>query len=450
MTDNSRSLPPDAFASLDALVSSDKLPMRPKSAGSAASIPKTPPQTRAGLTSHETLAPPPLYSSRSRSSPRKTPPTKVLGAIDENGGMAPDIPIKNPRRNQHTFTKTPNFISHLFPGSSPKLAYKLRPPESVYEGVTGPHGEKFNDVRANKVSPSPPRSLKSSLMGERSHRWRKWACVGLVLVMVVAITAIGLVVGLTRRKHHRYVFPLCETTKNDLDTPLSRRPNPNANLHILTFSFSNKNIDNDSSSPSNTTSAPLTAYPVGTYTLQPYLLSTNSSCTPNPNTWRCYPYQTYSSSPTNSMTTLNWVISGTNISGRAAYSISASSNPFALPFSNADLKLVDTGTADERYTFSTILEKVVVPDAVITSDGSTARCYYNGSTLIGDLYTKKSPDLRTGSGNDQWWPHAVQVRQVANSAPDCWKTVNGMDVERVNIGSGGNGECECEYADFGS
>ena len=148
------------------------------------------------------------------------------------------------------------------------------------------------------------------------------------------------------------------------------------------------------------------------------------------------------------MTTLSWVIAGQNVSGIVQYSISASSNPFALPFNNASLRLVDQDLASERWTFQTVLEKVVIPDASITSDGSTAQCYYNSSMLIGDLYTKRAPDLRNGPVNDQWWPHAMQVTQVADSKPDCWKMINGVDVERVELSGNASGECSCDYADF--
>ncbi len=148
------------------------------------------------------------------------------------------------------------------------------------------------------------------------------------------------------------------------------------------------------------------------------------------------------------MTTLDWVISGQNVSGDAQYSISATSNPFALPFNNASLTLVDQGTSDARWTFQTVLQKVVIPDASITADGSTARCYYNSSMLVGELFTKRAPDLRTGSGNDQWWPNAVQITQTANNKPDCWKMVNGEDTERVDISGVGSGDCSCDYADF--
>ncbi len=116
--------------------------------------------------------------------------------------MAPDIPIRNPRRQTNTnYLKAPSFISSLFPSASPKLAEKLTPPNSEYDGVKGPHGEKLVDARQNRRS----QEVKQQGTLKRGG-WRTWVCLGLVLVMVVALTAIGLVVGLmlTRKKAHRY------------------------------------------------------------------------------------------------------------------------------------------------------------------------------------------------------------------------------------------------------
>ena len=143
----------------------------------------------------------PLYAARSApSTPRHSQPTKILGSIDENGGMAPDIPLRNHRRRSPDGPTTygpHNFLrSLMFPTST-------APPKDDLETITGPHGEKFTDVRQNR------RSYPGELQGKkkilRRGGWRTYLCLGLVLVIIAAVVAIGVVIGLKRMNSgHRY------------------------------------------------------------------------------------------------------------------------------------------------------------------------------------------------------------------------------------------------------
>jgi hypothetical protein len=223
---------------------------------------------------------------------------------------------------------------------------------------------------------------------------------------------------------------------------------------ILTTHSLSDNGDNGQSPSQNQTDT-LTAFPVGAYTLLTYLLTQTSACTPNPATWRCYPYTLYSASQTGSLTTLDWIVSGTNTSAGPKYSIASSSNPFALPFSDAQFTLSNKGSPDEHWSFITVLEKVVYPDAVITSNGNAARCYYNDSMISAKLYTKRQkmlPGNEVVSADEKVkgsWPGAVEIWQTSSQPPVCFEVVGGQDRARVLVeGAVTEADCKCEYADF--
>lgn len=103
--------------------------------------------------------------------------------------MAPDIPTRNPYR-----LKQVKFFGLPFPAWAKADADV--PPPYAYDTITGPNGEKFADVRQNK-----PKDLIA-----QGKRRRKMICFGLVaiiLLIIAVILAIGLGVGLTRRKINR-------------------------------------------------------------------------------------------------------------------------------------------------------------------------------------------------------------------------------------------------------
>lgn len=87
----------------------------------------------------------------------------------------------------------------------------------------------------------------------------------------------------------------------------------------------------------------------------------------------------YASSSTNSEATFNWIINSTGPS----FTISSTNNPFAIDFDNATLSLVDGGSDNERYTFTTMVQKAVFPTFNV-------KCYYNTTQFTGNLYTKRA------------------------------------------------------------
>ena len=147
-----------------------------------------------------TTTPPPLYTARAAPrTPRNSVPTKILGSIAEDGGMSPDIPIRNPQRRSHSQSPpsyhTPRaFVNHYFPTL-------ISPPSNDLENVTGPRGEKLNDARENRRS----RQMPVSMRGKQSMR--RFICIGMVIIILAAMVAIGLVIGLKRmHKGNRYGF----------------------------------------------------------------------------------------------------------------------------------------------------------------------------------------------------------------------------------------------------
>ena len=217
-----------------------------------------------------------------------------------------------------------------------------------------------------------------------------------------------------------------------------------------------------------------------------YLSTVLTSCTPNPSTWSCFPYRTYNSSasgPADSLTTFHWLITS-NPSNPAGsdYQISSSRNPFALTFANQSLTLTDPGSEDdEAWTFEVAMDKVVVPNADISSagDGSASRCLFNGTRFQAKLYTKRPktypPPELTGDGEGetdvsssggggggggasqpfQPWPYAVEIAQTiaaGSRVPDCYQTLNGQLGERIELtGQVSEGaECACEYLNYGT
>lgn len=96
--------------------------------------------------------------------------------------MKPDIPIRSTLRPMgHPFIS-------FFPSKS-----SLKSSETQYDDVTGPRGEKFDDMRRNIKGAGHP----------KRGGWRTFLCLGFVAFMILAGLIIGLAVGLTKRKGHR-------------------------------------------------------------------------------------------------------------------------------------------------------------------------------------------------------------------------------------------------------
>lgn len=227
-------------------------------------------------------------------------------------------------------------------------------------------------------------------------------------------------------------------------------------------SFDAASLPPDSPSPNQ-------SFPLGAYTFPTFLSTVTTSCTPLTSTWTCFPYKTYAQSPTSALATFIWIITSTGGDNNAdEYLISTTANPFALTFTNATLRLVDRGLESEALMFRAPMQKIVAPNEDISSDGSGAasRCLYDETVFEGRLFTRRaktypSQDVNTTSGGQEEegreefepWPYALEAAQTINMEPKCFKTVNGKMGDRIEIAagrSGGGGECECGYRNFGT
>jgi hypothetical protein len=213
-------------------------------------------------------------------------------------------------------------------------------------------------------------------------------------------------------------------------------------------------------SPSPSPQATAAPFPAGSYAFDTYLSTVSTGCTPNSNTWRCYPYATYLEAGSGADTTFNWIITPTTENG-TDYVISSTNNPFALDFSNATLSMTNAGQSSEAYRFSIDMQKTVMPNVTLTADGATTECFYNGTIFSAVLYTKKEKTYPaqnktspSAAGAYLPWPYAVEVQQVANGGagvPDCYKMINGNPGERVPIGIVPDTQtCQCLYENYGT
>lgn len=166
------------------------------------------------------------------------------------------------------------------------------------------------------------------------------------------------------------------------------------------------------------------------------------------------------------MVTLNWVINPRN-SDSSQFIISSTDNPFGPTFESVPLQLQEAGSASERYEFEVPMDLAVIPSGPLTEDNSLTRCFYNGTILKAELYTKRpksrldsasplpsaSPPASATSASIKFvpWPNAVAIEQVkigAEGVPDCYKVRNGQITEKVPDGgklSSLGGLCNCLY-----
>ena len=201
--------------------------------------------------------------------------------------------------------------------------------------------------------------------------------------------------------------------------------------------------------------------------LQTILDTVSTNCTSNSASWTCDPSVTYATSPTDSMATFNWIISASGPSSSPNFTISSSGDPFAIGFSNAPLSLLDPGSANERYSFTTNVQKVVFPTLSV-------KCYYNSTQFTADLYTKRQKSYppssaggsatssattptATGSGTGDTfvnWNFAVDATQSVEGGvdvPDCYNTNNGQVISKVTTGytpKPAEDFCSCVYKNY--
>ncbi|KAL8733021.1 MAG: hypothetical protein Q9166_002419 [cf. Caloplaca sp. 2 TL-2023] len=207
-------------------------------------------------------------------------------------------------------------------------------------------------------------------------------------------------------------------------------------------------------------------FPAGSYTLTTYLSTVQTDCTSKPSDWSCYPYHTYAESPSEALANFTWVITH---SSNDNFAISSTDNPWSVNFDSTPLTKVDVGTENERYRFSTELNKITIPIIGVN-------CYFNGTTLEGNLYTTKarnypfsSDTMNTtsstapakltpaSSNNFQPWPYAIDIRQSVGggqNVPQCFRLDrNNQPGDRITEGiipRPESSECSCEYKNFDS
>ncbi|KAK0657294.1 hypothetical protein B0T16DRAFT_452776 [Cercophora newfieldiana] len=198
---------------------------------------------------------------------------------------------------------------------------------------------------------------------------------------------------------------------------------------------------------------PTDLFPAGSYAFTTSLTSVSTSCITASLTWRCFPYSTFSlSNPSLSSATFYWVIKPVT---SYSYAISSSDNPFAPSFSDIPLTLIHGNQNTERFTFNFTMGFVVTPST--TSTSAATRCTFNDTLMSATVWTRMRAEYpkgielveapRNATRVFAPWPFRVEVSQVARGRPEC-RDVEGRVVD-VDFEGTGDGECRCEYGNWG-
>lgn len=335
------------------------------------------------------------------------------------------------------------FGTHLKSGSISKGSTLVGDPRESSEGrSSGPMGYSY-DISSEKLDELPPptltRKIKASNFVQRKGGWKRLLLIALVLLLCIIAIVVGTTVGLSQQK------------KDNNDD--SRSQSSNSGSGAVVGAAGASPTTGVGSSPTST-NVP-NGFPLGSYSFTIFLDTVTTDCTPDANTWTCFPYTIYNDDHAKSLTTFNWIISEKS---QGNYQISSVQNPFAINFENTAMKMVDKDGDNERYQFQISMDKQVVPSASITDDGSQATCFYNATTMTGYLYTKRAKNYPTSqdtatNATYQAWPYAVRVEQTAGGGegvPDCYKTTNGNLGERVGNQTATDPTtlCSCLYRNF--
>jgi hypothetical protein len=299
------------------------------------------------------------------------------------------------------------------------------PPESEkgsgYSTSVWSDGEKFQ-------------ALKNHRQIAKRGGWKRVLIILSIILLLIIVLAVGLAVGLKKKGSQRYVWLNIATsharililnssssTTTPTDTSKNGSPNPVSNP------IAPPNANPTAPSSTSPSSAPAN-FPLGSYSLVTFLDTVQTNCTSNPDTWTCYPYTEYNTSPSKAIATFNWIISGT----AGSYKISSTDNPFAITFTNTALTLLDAGKETERYHFQLNLARSVSPSSNITTDNSAVECQFPGTSLQASLYTRMSKSYPNAEKGDPTgdpistpWPYAVRIEQVAGggqNVPECYKS----------------------------
>ncbi|KAI7284136.1 hypothetical protein KC345_g2456 [Hortaea werneckii] len=341
-------------------------------------------------------------------------------------------------------------------------------PSSKHEGTLGRQSQDTTKTGppAYEWIPEPidaNEDLRAPVEGEKLAALRRnrsggrqrggWARLGIVIgiaALVVIGLALGLGVGLT--------------IKNDEKNPDGSR------------------ASSEQDPDSTEVGEDALPFPLGEYSLVTALHAVNTSCTPNPATWRCYPYSVYDpSDPTtadSSMATFNWILSNTSsvyptnettattsAAGIPAnLTISSTNNPFSVTFTNETLTYINEqgNSTPARFTFSFQMHKSVIPSTSIASDNAATECYFNSTTFVGTLYLDAQSSYPAsnaggnyGGGGHTRWPYAVEIQQSSpggQDVPTCYETFNGqLGDEVLTLGDAqpDTSRCLCSYRNYG-
>lgn len=174
------------------------------------------------------------------------------------------------------------------------------------------------------------------------------------------------------------------------------------------------------------------SYPIGSYTFNTTLRTTDTSCTNNSATWRCYPYGR------GVPVKFFWII-------HPDYTISSTDNPFAPSFDNLTMTLHDANSSTERFTFSYNMSKTVIPDESITSDDRAAKCTFSNTVFEATLWTRRNEGVSEASTKFASWPGDTEVVQKQDAEVGALECLDD-DGDRIESVGAGSGECLCEYS----
>jgi len=119
---------------------------------------------------------------RSRAGSRASSLDHRLSIINEDGNPPPPPPVQQPHHRP---------FSRRFLGEPPRYRDGKEPPRYSMWDVTGPKGEKLEDLRNNAYV-------------ARRGGWKRICLIALVVIACIVALAVGLAVGL-HKKHSRYV-----------------------------------------------------------------------------------------------------------------------------------------------------------------------------------------------------------------------------------------------------
>ena len=124
----------------------------------------------------------PRHSAKSSPKRRGIPDDVRLSVIDEDGDAAPPS-----SRIPHNKVLNRPFSRRFHFGDPPRHSFDSSPPKYSVWDVTGPKGEKLQDVRNNKYI-------------ARRGGWTRLLVIGFVLFAVIIALVVGLAVGLRKNR----------------------------------------------------------------------------------------------------------------------------------------------------------------------------------------------------------------------------------------------------------